>query len=85
MALRDDYYGHCAGEINDKIKLINGIITEITTGNFDEDCGLENSKCSTEIESEITAACELLEGLLEVLAEEKAKLADDIADVGGWF
>lgn len=85
MALREDYYGPCVGEIEEKIKLINEIITEITTGNFDDDCGLENLKYSTEFEDEITAACDLLEGLVDVLNEEKGKLADDIADVGGWF
>ncbi|WOO89872.1 hypothetical protein R2F61_03955 [Mollicutes bacterium LVI A0078] len=47
-----------AGEIDNKIKLINEIINEITTGNFDEHCGLENSKYSEEIETEITFACE---------------------------
>lgn len=85
MALRHDYYSECATEIERKIGLITGIKEELQAGNYDEDCGIENSNCSDEFETEVNSAVDLLNELIETLNAEKKKLATSISDVGGWF
>ncbi|MFV0499079.1 MAG: hypothetical protein ACK5NF_03495 [Bacilli bacterium] len=85
MAMRHDYYSECAAEIERKIELITGIKEELQAGNYDEDCGIENSSCSDELESEVDSAVDLLNELIDTLNSEKKKLASSISDVGGWF
>lgn len=79
MALREDYYTPCAGDINRRIGAIEYIQTDIRC-KLDK-LGVENSLSKEKTIEDINRLLILLEDVRELLISEKGKLVSSVADL----
>ncbi len=76
MALRQDYYGPCAEEINRRITLLEEYVDEINKKK--EHIGVDNADLKDTIIEKLENLEEIINDLIETLDGEKSRLVSTV-------